>query len=145
MEGSNVKKLQSNISKFFADVREKKTEAAAYAIANEVLNIAQSYTPVDTSLLINSKFGPLIVSGKDQVKATVGFKAEYAKFVHDASGKLKGQPRAHFGVTRKGMAFGGGTGVGNYWDPDAKPKFLSEAGEEVKPLVKDILKAVYSV
>lgn len=140
-----MKKLQSNISKFFADVKEKKTEAAVYAVANEVLNVAQTYTPVDTSLLINSKFGPLIVSSKDDVKATVGFNAEYAKFVHNASGRLKGQPRAHFGVTRNGTAFGGGTGVGNYWSPDAKPKFLSEAGEEVKPLVKDILKAVYSV
>lgn len=140
-----MKKLQSNISKFFADIREKKTEAAVYAVANEVLNVAQTYTPVDTSLLINSKFGPLIVSSKDGAKATVGFNAEYAKFVHNMSGKLKGQPRAHFGVTRKGVEFGGGTLTGTYWSPDAKPKFLSEAGEEVKPLVKDILKAVYSV
>lgn len=126
-----MKKLQSNISKFFADVKDKKTEAAVYAVANEVLNVAQTYTPVDTSLLINSKFGPLIVSSKDGVKATVGFNAEYAKFVHNASGKLKGQPRAN--------------GNSTYWSPDAKPKFLSESGEEVEPLVKDILKAVHSV
>lgn len=94
----------------------------------EVLIIAEGYsalmTPVDTSNLINSRYRTL-----DKVRGgwvgRIGYTAAYAAAVHNASGKLKGQPREDWGA-----GFGGGTGNGNYWDPDAEPEFLRKAFEE---------------
>lgn len=92
-------------------------------------------TPVDTSNLINSQYrvtgdGPLGKWGR------VGYTAAYAAAVHAMSGKLRGQPRADFGTTRAGVSFGGGTGVGNYWDPRAEPQFLAKGFERSIPAIK---------
>ena len=53
-------------------------------------------------------------------------------------GTLKGQPREHFGKTnnlsdfgpKQVIEFGGGTGKGKYWDPNAEPEFLRKAFED---------------
>lgn len=90
---------------------------------------ASTMTPVDTSLLLNSQYREVFqVFGA--TRGRVGFTAAYAAAVNAMSGKLKGQPRAHFGVTRAGVAFGGGTGVGNYWDPGGEPDFLRKGFED---------------
>ncbi|HAV8182439.1 HK97 gp10 family phage protein [Escherichia coli] len=102
---------------------------AAYEIANEVLNTAVMDTPKDTGTLANGYY-ITIDENADGAHATVGNTARYAFWVHEMPGTLKGQPREHFGKTREGVAFGGGTGKGNYWDPDAYPKFLERALEE---------------
>ena len=120
--------LKTNISKFFADA-EKKAEAGVYAVANEGLALAKTYTPVDTSNLINSEIGPLISKTQSGVKAVVGFNAEYAFYVHNKTGKLKGIPRAN--------------GNGYYWSPDAEPKFLVKGFEELKPIIPKIIKAAH--
>ena len=68
--------------------------------------------------------------------------------MHNASGKLKGQPRAHFGMTsnrsefgpQKPTAFGGGSLTGKYWDPHAEPQFLLKAGTKTKELVDKIIR-----
>lgn len=98
----------------------------------EILIIGAGYasilTPVDTSLLINSQYRHVThVFGA--TFGRVGYTAAYAAAVNAMSGKLKGQPRADFGVTRAGVAFGGGTGVGNYWDPGGEPDFLRKGFE----------------
>lgn len=98
----------------------------------EILIIGAGYasvlTPVDTSLLINSQYRQVThVFGA--TFGRVGYTAAYAAAVNAASGKLKGQPRADFGTTRSGTAFGGGTGVGNYWDPGGEPDFLRKGFE----------------
>ena len=102
----------------------------------EVLIIAQGYatlwTPADTGNLRNSQYR-VIDRYAGGLRGRVGYTAAYALYVHQASGKLKGQPRAHFGKTRDGVEFGGGTGVGNYWDPDGKPQFLRLAFEDPVP------------
>ncbi|EGJ9164661.1 HK97 gp10 family phage protein [Escherichia coli] len=102
---------------------------AAYEIANEVLNTAVMDTPKDTGTLANGYY-ITIDENADGAHATVGNTARYAFWVHEMPGTLKGQPREHFGKTREGVAFGGGTGKGKYWDPDAYPKFLERALEE---------------
>lgn len=89
----------------------------------EILIIGAGYasilTPVDTSLLINSQYRQVAhVFGA--TFGRVGYTAAYAAAVNAASGKLKGQPRADFG---------GGTGVGNYWDPGGEPDFLRKGFE----------------
>lgn len=117
-----------NISKFFADAK-KKAEAGVYAVANEGLALAKTYTPVDTSNLINSEIGPLISKTQNGVKAVVGFNAGYAFYVHNKTGKLKGVPRAN--------------GNSYYWSPDAEPKFLVKGFEELKPIIPKIIKAAH--
>lgn len=126
-----MRKVQLELDKFFADISGKKTEEAVYAVANEVLNLSATYTPVDTALLINSRKGPVIESKSESVTGTVGYTADYAAFVHDKSGVLKGKPRA--------------SGKGSYWDPNAKPKFLESAGDEVAATADDILERFYRV
>lgn len=98
----------------------------------EILIIGAGYasilTPVDTSLLINSQYREVsTVFGL--TRGRVGYTAAYAAAVNKMSGKLKGQPRADFGTTRAGDSFGGGTGVGNYWDPGGEPHFLEKGFE----------------
>lgn len=86
---------------------------------------AAMLTPVDTSFLINSQIRRVTRSG-DVITGTLMYTAHYAAAVNSASGKLKGKPRAHFGKTREGVEFGGGTGKGKYWDPKAEPGFITK-------------------
>ena len=99
---------------------------------------ATSMTPIDTSTLINSQFKDVRKEGV-AIVGTVGYTAEYALAVHEASGKLKGQPRADFGTTSAGVSFGGGSGRGNYWDPDAEPKFLAKGFENAADNIHRVL------
>ena len=70
-----------------------------------------------------------------RVTGRVGYSANYAAYVHDMPGKLKGQPRSHFGKTREGTEFGGGTGKGNYWDPHGEPQFLKKGFDEERDAI----------
>lgn len=89
---------------------------------------ADLITPIDTGNLLRSRFREVKQEGNGWV-GQYGYTAAYAAAVHGMSGKLKGQPRAHFGKTRAGAEFGGGTGVGNYWDPKGEPEFLTKGFE----------------
>ena len=106
----------------------QRAERAATRIAMTIEAYSMALTPVDTSNLINS-IGRNIQPLGNKVVGTVYYGAQYAKWVHNMPGKLKGQPRADFGTTRTGVAFGGGTGKGRYWDPNAEPQFLKKAGD----------------
>lgn len=121
------------------EVAERRAARAATAGAIVGQAYAQMLTPIDTSNLINSQYRRMEKRG-NVWRALIGYTAAYAAAVHAASGKLKGQPRAHFGTTRAGVDFGGGTGVGNYWDPDAEPGFLTKGFEDHRA---EIDEAVY--
>lgn len=78
------------------------------------------------------EYGNLVGSGysrKHQSKpmtAQVGFGAAYALWVHEnEEQKLKGKPRP--------------SGLGKYWGPAGKPKYLSGAGEMKRD---DVLKVI---
>ena len=92
---------------------------------------AAIYTPIDTSVLLKSQFRELDVKGT-LITGRVGYSANYAAYVHAMTGKLKGQPRAHFGKTSDGKDFGGGSLTGNYWDPHGEPQFLSKGFSETR-------------
>lgn len=106
---------------------------------------ADSMTPVDIGTLLNSRFREIKRDGNRWV-ARYGYTASYAAAVHDLSGKLRGQPRADFGVTREGQGFGGGSKTGNYWDGPlgpgtAEPQWLVKGFEkeglaEIKAAIK---------
>lgn len=107
----------------------KDAATAAYEIAITAEAYAVSDTPRDTGALVNGYYVN-VEENQDGAHATVGNTERYAYWVHEMPGTLKGQPREHFGKTREGVAFGGGTEKGCYWDPDARPKFLELALDE---------------
>jgi len=140
MPVKGIKRVQMNTRKVLSDIAGIRTEKVLYEVMNAGANHAALLTPIDTSTLINSQYRKLEpMPGGMQGK--VGYTAAYAAAVHGMSGKLKGQPREHFGKTRAGKEFGGGTGKGNYWDPDAEPEFLTKGFErdglnEIKAIIK---------
>lgn len=143
MPAKGIKRVKMRLAQKVQEIDGARTNAAVYAILSQGAAVAATMTPVDTSTLINSQTAPQLSHKTGKTTGTVGYTAKYAAAVHEAPGKLKGQPRADFGRTRAGVAFGGGTGKGNYWDPAGEPGFLREGFEEIKPLVPRILKAAY--
>lgn len=97
-----IKQVSDNINALIGDIHGKKAVRAIQA--GMLIGGAQAaiYTPIDTSTLINSQFREMTVSGT-RLTGKVGYSAKYAMYVHSASGKLKGQPRADFGVTGQGL------------------------------------------
>lgn len=143
---------QKEMDKMLSDVTGRK---AVRAVTSALLIIgAESavMVPMDTGTLVNSLYRDVKISGT-RVLGKVGYSAEYALFVHNASGKLKGKPRAHFGKTAnhsddgpmKPIEFGGGTLTGNYWDPRGEPKFLDKAVDRTKELVAKTIKKEMSL
>ncbi|ELE6819213.1 HK97 gp10 family phage protein [Escherichia coli] len=122
------------------EIREINRDAAtaAYAIGTEVIANAAAKTPRDTGALIGGYYDPQVSQDNEGAHCTIGNQMRYAFWVHEMPGTLKGQPREHFGKTSEGIAFGGGTGRGNYWDPDADPKFLERALNDHKAEYMDI-------
>lgn len=123
-----IKQVQRNMRQVLDEIKNERT----YKVLTHCYLIGGGYadmlTPVDTSFLVNSRFH-LIQDTRTGMSMIYGYMAEYAGWVHDMPGKLKGEPRAHFGKTREGVAFGGGTEKGAYWDPNAEPEFLKKGFE----------------
>ena len=141
MPVKGISKVRRNLKIEADKISGEKTDRALYAILSQGAALAAMKTPVDEGNLLRSQTAPNIKDGT----GTIGYGASYAAAVHDAPGKLKGQPRAHFGETAAGVKFGGGTGNGTYWSPNAEPKFLEKGFEELKPAIPAILKAIYGV
>lgn len=140
-----IEKVKAGFDRIVGTIEETRTEAAIYAVLSEGGAIAQTMVPVDTSTLINSQYAPQIEKSNRGMTGYIGYTAKYAGAVHEMPGKLKGLPRAHFGVTREGVQFGGGTLQGNYWDPDAEPQWLTKGFNELQPKIPSILERMYRV
>lgn len=143
MSVKGIEKVKRGYRVEVENIATGKTERAIFNVLETGAGYADMLTPVDTGNLINSRYRPVIEHTKGRVSGRIGYTASYAAAVHNAPGKLKGQPRANFGVTRAGMGFGGGTGVGEYWDPMGEPKFLEKGFEQVKPEIPQLLKDAY--
>lgn len=89
-----------------------RAQKAAYVATSIIAGHAALMTPVDTSNLINSQFTRVIKVGTAAV-GVIGYTANYAIYVHEAKGSMKGQPRPN--------------GRGDYWAPNGKPQFLLKA------------------
>lgn len=92
-------------------------ERAMHIATSIIGGYATLMTPVDTSNLINSQYR-IVKNTGTKVVAAIGYTAKYAAAVHAKPGTLRGK-----GIVRP-------SGRGNYWGPDAEPKFLSKAGDE---------------
>ncbi len=147
-----VKEAKQNLNKLIKDVQGRKAVRAVKSAAIIIASEAATLTPIDSSTLINSQFTEIEESGS-RIIGKIGYSARYAAAVHNASGKLKGQPRADFGMTsnrsafgpQKPVAFGGGTGNGNYWDPNAEPHFLTKGAAKAKDSVDAVMKKELSL
>ncbi|MGK4325707.1 HK97 gp10 family phage protein [Citrobacter freundii] len=105
---------------------------------------AAYYTPIDTSTLINSQFSEVNMRGHI-ITGRVGYSANYAAYVHEMPGTLKGQPRAHFVTTREGKKFGGGQEQGTYWGTHGEPQFLKRGFEEERDAIDAVMRKELSL
>ncbi len=145
MTTRGIERIIKNTRRVTSKISSDDTERAVYAILSHGAAVAATLTPVDTSTLINSQYAPQIRQSQGKTTGHVGYTAEYAYWVHEMPGKLKGLPRADFGQTREGVGFGGGTGGGYYWGPNAEPKFLEKGMEAARLAAPGILRKIYRV
>ncbi|EKE5139751.1 hypothetical protein OU704_001511 [Escherichia coli] len=124
-----VKRVRERIKQELKEIADKKTASVLWRVGMIGGGYAALLTPVDTSFLINSQYQE-IDNTPTGMQLRLGYTARYAEWVHDMPGKLKGQPRENFGRTSDGGGFGGGTGNGEYWDPNAEPEFLRKGIDE---------------
>lgn len=125
-------KKGTNVRRNLKALTEKITGPMSEKVVTQALIVGGMYadllTPQDTGNLLRSRYREVTKVGNGWV-GQYGYTAAYAAAVHGMSGKLAGQPRADFGTTRAGKSFGGGTGKGKYWDPNAEPEFLTKGFE----------------
>lgn len=115
-----------------ANIRKKGKEYAAgvergvKAAGLELQRQSQRLVPVDFGNLKASAFTQVAGSGFG-TRASVGYSAFYALYVHEAAMVLKGQPRPG--------------GRGRYWDPQgrAQAKFLEEPARRFGPTYRRIV------
>lgn len=118
----------------FVDAQQRKAGRVVYAALTLGATEAAALTPQHTSNLINSRYSDLEMQGS-KIMGRTGYTAEYAMWVHEASGKLKGQPRpAENGIAQ-----------GNYWDPRGEPKFLEKGFENAKPAIDRMISGALKV
>lgn len=146
MSVSGIDRVKRNYLEHAKDVSGRRTESAVFKMLSLGAENADMMTPQDTTTLVNSRYTPQITQNAGRTVGHVGYTAYYALWVHEAPGTLAGQPRAHFGRTAAGKAFGGGSQRGNYWDPPgAEPQFLVKGFEQAIPDFDKILKREYGV
>ncbi len=151
MPVKGIDRVKRNYRRTVQKISGPVSERAVYEILSRGGVMAATMTPIDSSNLVNSQYAPQTDVKKGKVSGHIGYTADYAAAVHSMPGTLKGQPRVDFGRTGNQSehgpvipyAFGGGTGKGNYWDPNAEPEFLTKGFEEIKPAIPAILKRNY--
>lgn len=90
-------------------------------------------TPIDTSNLINSQYRELTPTPKGW-NGKVGYTANYAAYVNNAKGTLKGKKRT------------GEKSKGNYWDPNAEPNFINKGFErDGKEAIEKVIRDGYKI
>ncbi len=139
-----IQQAKDNLNRIIDDIQGRKVVRGIQSALLIVGAQAAIYTPVDTSTLLNSQFREIMLNGT-RITGRVGYSANYAAYVHAMPGKLKGQPRSHFGKTREGQEFGGGTGTGNYWDPHGEPQFLTKAANETRDQIDAVMRKELSL
>lgn len=139
----NVSGLNEVIKRLNAEIKKIKngSEQGLVKAGLLVRRESQLKTPVDTGNLKASAYTDPQRTSRGMI-VEIGYTSEYAPWVHEMPGKLKGQPRASFGATSAGKEFGGGTGKGFYWDPQGKaePYFLKKALVESEPKILGLIK-----
>lgn len=140
--GIKVRGIQASkqgLDALVSDIEGRRAPRAVMAAAMNIGSAAAVLTPIDTSTLINSQFRELMVNGT-MVTGRVGYSADYAVYVHNAPGKLKGKPRSgvkSFKTSSGKVAFA--SDQGNFWDPHAEPHFLTKGADNAKDAVISVV------
>jgi hypothetical protein len=146
MPVKGVKEVNQNIKRFIDKARGPITEVTLTKVLIAGAAHAARITPVDTSNLINSQFRRVVKLG-DGWTGTAGYTAEYAKWVHEMPGTLKGKPRSEvksFTTKAGGVAFE--SNQGNFWSPNGEPEFLRKGFErDGLSEIKGIIQAGYKI
>ncbi|EIX9050914.1 HK97 gp10 family phage protein [Klebsiella oxytoca] len=127
-----IEQAKRNLDRIIGDVQGRKVVRAIKSALLIVAPEAARMTPVAISNLINSQFQEVMVNGT-RITGRVGYSANYAVYVHEAKGTLKGKPRP------------ASQGGGNYWDPSGEPQFLKKAGDETRSAVDAAIKKELSL
>lgn len=106
------------------DKRKRPIFQGLYAGGLIIQRQAQKWVPVEYGKLRASAYTRRSQDDEDAVE--VGFSAAYAVYVHEnMEQKLKGQPRP--------------SGLGKYWGPNGRPRFLAEAARAKRKEVLDTI------
>lgn len=130
MPAKGLNETRARLKKELENIGDTKAEKAVKMALIVGRGAALSMAPIDTSYLINSAYNKITKTGP-LVTGEVGFMAEYAAAVHEASGVMKGKPRDPNDASR-----------GNFWDPagDAEPQFLKKGFEENRAIIDAVIK-----
>ncbi len=120
-------RIVNRLPQFTADVQRKLARAMTQAL---VLGTSESaaVTPRHTGNLLNSMYRNVSGDGS-KVVGSAGYTAEYAMYVHEASGKLKGLPRPKEGGRDQGV----------FWGPSGQPEFLRIGFERAEPNIRAVV------
>lgn len=128
-----IEQAKRNLDRIIGDIQGRKVVRAIKSALLIIAPEAARMTPVAaTSNLINSQFQEMMVNGT-RITGRVGYSANYAGYVHEAKGTLKGKPRP------------ASQGGGNYWDPSGEPQFLKKAGDATRNAVDAVMRKELSV
>lgn len=79
-----VKQVARKVNRAIDNIQDRKVIRAITRAMIHGLESAAAYTPIDTSVLINSQFREIIFNGV-RVTGRAGYSANYAAYVHDPS------------------------------------------------------------
>lgn len=105
-----LEEVNAKFKQALQDISVSRTQRFITEVLFAIQADAATMTPVDTSFLINSAYNKIWQSPGGW-NGEVGYGANYAKYVHNAPGKL--------------------VGTGLAWNPDAEPQFLAKAVKNV--------------
>lgn len=77
-----VKEARRNLDALIGDIVGRKVMRAMTSVLVKGGELASVYTPIDTSMLINSQYRLIFVNGY-RVTGRVGYRTDYAFFAHD--------------------------------------------------------------
>lgn len=120
---AQVRAIQQNAKRVIKDKIPHNIERALTSVGVVVANKALEYTPLEYGILQNSQYQTLQVA-PNGYSVSVGYTANYAGALHD---RTDWNPRPP--DQKQGPA----------WNPNAKPKFLYSAAEEVKVTINQIM------
>jgi len=126
MPVKGIKQVQQRVTKLLSEVSGPITEKTMVEVLIAGQSNAANITPRNSSTLINSQYRK-ITPVTDGLIGRVGYAANYAQYVNDAKGTLKGKPRPK--------------GKGVYWGPNGEPDFLRKGFErdgidEIREVIK---------
>lgn len=122
--------VRKKFSQAVGRIRGRMTEETLTRVLIVAAGYASALTPVATSALINSQYRDVQMTVNGW-RGQLGYGANYAEYVHNASGTLLGTGTPRYPSR-----------LGTVWGPNAEPEFLKKAFErdgrsDIEALIKE--------